>query len=441
MDENHRDVLTERIAEALAAPIPSLTRRDLRLPQVPDKTLAVIGMRRSGKSTFLWQCLADRLAAGVPRRALLYLNLEDERLAGLAAVDLGWAVEEWFRQAPDLRDRQRPLLLLDEIQLVAGWETVVRRLIDQERIDIMISGSSAHLLSREIATSMRGRALELTVFPFSFREFLRHAGEEPTKPWARLGKAQRSDLDARLRRYLVAGGFPEAQGVPDRDRAALLRSYVDVAVLRDVIERHAVSHPLALRWLQRHLLAAPAGSFSAQKCYAAMRSQGLMVGKDSVHAWLAHLEDAFLIRTLWLGDASERRRMVNPRKAFPIDQGLIPIWARTTQPQTGHALETAVLIELLRRGNEVTYLKDQATGQEVDFLARDPLGKELLIQVAATTSDAATLDRELRSLQAAAQARPEAQALLITIDAVPPAVPAPLRWMAAAEWLLEKNED
>ncbi len=433
-------VLRQRISDALTTTIPVLTRRDVRLPMVTGKAHAVIGMRRSGKSTFLWQCLAERLAAGTPREALLYLNLEDERLNGMNAVDLGGVIEEWFRQAPGIRDRTRATLFLDEVQLIPGWETVARRIIDQERIDLFLSGSSAHLLSSEIATSMRGRALPTTIYPFSFRETLRHAGLEPAKPWSRLPKAERSDLDAHLRKYLVNGGFPETQGIADQDRAPLLRSYVDVAVLRDVLERHAVSHPVALRWLQRHLLSTAGGLFSVQKCWDTMRSQGLAVGKDSVHAWLAHLEEAFLIRTLSLATTSERRRMVNPRKAYPIDPGLIPVWSRSPEPQIGHALETAVLIELLRRGHEVDYMKTDE-GQEIDFLARDHAGKETLIQVSSDTANAETLARELRALAAESKRRTRAEALLISMDARSPQVPTGVRWISASEWLLTENRD
>ena len=283
---------------------------------------------------------------------------------------------------------------------------------------------------------MRGRALPTTVYPFSFRETLRHAGLEPTKPWNRLPKAERSDLDARLRHYLLAGGFPEVQGVPDRDRAALLRSYVDVAVLRDVIERHAVSHPVALRWLQRHLLSTAGGLFSVQKCWDTMRSQGLAVGKDSVHAWLAHLEDCFLVQTLSVATTSERRRMVNPRKSYPIDPGLIQVWSRSPEAQTSHALETTVLIELLRRGQEVDYVKTDE-GLEIDFLARDHAGKETLIQVASDTTHVNTLEREVRALSTECQRRPGSEALLITMDVTPPEVPEGTRWIAAGEWLLQ----
>jgi predicted AAA+ superfamily ATPase len=220
----------------------------------------------------------------------------------------------------------------------------------------------------------------------------------------------------------------------------LLRSYVDVAVLRDVIERHAVSHPVALRWLQRHLLSTAGSLFSVQKCWDAMRSQGLAVGKDSVHAWLAHLEDCFLIRTLSVATTSERRRMSNPRKAYPIDPGLIPVWSRSPEAQTGHALETAILIELLRRGHAVDYIKTEE-GLEIDFLARDHAGTETLIQVASDTADAGTLEREVRALVAESQRRPGAEILLITMDALPPTVPAGVRWMAAGEWLLDGSPE
>ena len=157
----------------------------------------------------------------------------------------------------------------------------------------------------------------------------------------------------------------EAQGVPLRDRRDLLRSYVDVAILRDVIERHAVSNPLPLRWLQRHLLASPATPFSVQKFYDALRSQGIGVGKDTLHTFLGYLEDSFLVRIVSLHSASERQRMVNPRKVYPVDPGLIPVYDRVGRPNLGAALETAVLVELERRGCEVAYVRTRE-GFEVE---------------------------------------------------------------------------
>lgn len=432
-----RDLLQQLIADSLVRPIPLYTRRDARLPSIPGKAVAVIGMRRSGKTTFLWQCLAERLAAGSLREALLYLNFEDERLVGLQAADLQWVVEDYYRQAPYLRDRQRVTFFFDEIQVIHGWEAFARRLIDSEQADLFLTGSSARLLSREVATSMRGRALEVLIHPFSFRETLRHAGAEPTGPCWTWPKGLRSELDERLRHYLTVGGFPEAQGVPVRDRWDLLRSYVDVAILRDVIERHAVSNPLPLRWLQRQLLANPATLFSVQKFYDALRSQGTSVGKDTLHAFLAYLEDSFLIRIVSLHSASERQRLVNPRKAYPVDPGLIPIYDRMGRPNLGAALETAILVELERRGCEVAYVRTRE-GFEVDFLARFPEGNWLLIQVCVDLTEPATREREVRALRSAIADYPNATPVLITLDAIPPQpdLPAPLRWQSAVDWLL-----
>jgi len=441
MEGQIRDVLQEKLANGLAATPPALTRREIRLPGLPDKAIAVIGMRRSGKTSFLWQCLADRLAEGAPRESLVFLNFEDDRLAGMDAAGLSFLLEEYFRLHPGLRDTHPVTFFLDEIQLVSGWETFARRVLDSEKISLFLSGSSASMLSREVATSMRGRAMEVTVFPFSFREALAHQGLLPEKPWDLLPKNRRSALEKAFRDYLATGGFPEAQGIAVRDRRPLLQGYVDVAVLRDVIERHGVSNPIALRWLQRHLLGNPAAPFSIQKFYDALKSQGLPISKDSLHAFLAYLEDAFLIRTTSLFTASERRRMVNPRKAYPIDPGLIPIYERAGRENLGHALETAVLIELQRRGCEVYYLRT-GDGHEVDFHAVDAEGRPLLVQVCADASDPATFARETRSLAGAGASLPEARRLLLLLDPLTAAGPPPegIEILSALPWFLETPE-
>jgi hypothetical protein len=393
-------------------------------------------MRRAGKTTFLWQLLAERARAGTPRGGMLYFSFEDERLAGLAAADLGVIVEEFYRLNPHGRDTRRAALFLDEVQLVPGWERFARRLLDTEHIELFLSGSSARLLSREVATSMRGRAVEARVFPFSFREYLRHQGREPAPSAARLSKAARTAVERALESYLNAGGFPEAQGLTPRDRADLLRGYVDVVLLRDVIERHGVTHAAALRWMVRHLLGNAGGAFSVHRLTNDLRSQGLKVGKDTLYAYLEHLEDAFLVHTVPVATASERRRMSNPRKAYPADPALIPVFDRSGA-NTGHALETCVALELLRRGCDLAYVRT-AGDFEVDFLARSPDGAEALIQVCADLGDAATREREVRALLAARDEHPEASLHLVTQrPETARDIPAEIALHSMAVWLLE----
>lgn len=436
MESQLRDIVRQKIVDSLATPVPRMTRRDIRMPDIPNKAVAVIGMRRAGKTTCLWQLLADRLAQGTGREGLLYFGFEDERLAGMSVSDLNLLVEEYYRLNPDWRDRRRASFFLDEIQNVPGWETFVRRLLDSEQIDLFVSGSSARLLSREVATSMRGRAVEARVYPFSFREYLRHRGREPEMAIQRITKAERSSLEKDLRDYLTTGGFPEAQNLDRRDRHELLQGYVDVVMLRDVIERHAVSHPVALRWMVRQLLGNAAGAFSVNKFHGDLKSQGIAVAKDTLHDYLGYLEDTFLVRLITVATDSERRRMVNPRKVYPIDPGLIPVFDRSGKANLGHALETAVMLELERRSIEVAYVHTPS-GYEVDFLARLPDGGEELIQVCASLDDAATRDREVRALLDASSHHPRATLRIISID-IPLRlnIPQGITVSAATDWML-----
>lgn len=140
-----REILLQRMISGLVTAPPLLVRRDAPLPRIGGKAIAVVGVRRGGKTSFLWQCLADRLVAGSPREALLMLGLEDDRLVGVTAADLSWLMEEYFRLYPAFRDRRSVTWFLDEVPLVDGWEMFARRLIDTERIDLFLSGSSAKL--------------------------------------------------------------------------------------------------------------------------------------------------------------------------------------------------------------------------------------------------------------------------------------------------------
>ena len=436
MESQFRTVIRQKIIDAQAAPLPLLTRRDIWLPAVKGKATAVIGMRRAGKTSLLWQILAGRIATGTPREGLLYFSFEDERLADMQVEDLDLLVESFYQLNPSWRDVRRATFFLDEIQLVPGWELFARRLLDSENIELFLSGSSARLLSREVATSMRGRAMEAVVSPFSFREMLRHAGREPQKPTDRLTKAERSQLDKDLLDYLAQGGFPEAQGLDTRNRFELLRTYVDVVLLRDVVERHNLSQPQVLHWMVRQLLGNAAGSFSINKFHADLKSRGVAVGKDTLHSYLALLEDAFLLSSLDLATDSERRRQVNPRKVYPVDTGLMALFDRSGKANVGHALETAVLHELQRRGAQVNYVRTPA-GFEVDFFARSPDGDEALIQACADLDNPDTLAREVRALQDAANTWPNASLQLIAFNQPKGVLPPEIQLHIASDWLLD----
>lgn len=431
-------VLEERLNTALSTVAqPTFTPRDARLPEVPGKAHAVIGMRRAGKTTFLRQLLAQRRAQH-PSAQALYLSFDDDRLVGVGVEQLGFLLEEFYRRYPALRGRQSVLWLLDEIQLVSGWERFVRRVMDSERAEFVVSGSSARMLSREVHTALRGRGMETVIRPFSFREFLRHRAEEPTRPAREWTSAERSLIEKRFREFLVAGGFPEVQGLDASLRIEILQGYVDTVLFRDLVERYEIAQVAALRSLVRQCLRNPAGSFSVHRLSQDLRSQGHGVARNAVNAMLSHLTDAFLLSAVSVATDSERKRNSNPRKIYPADPALIPAFDASGRANLGHALETVVFNELERRRADISYVKT-TEGLEVDFLARHRGAGEELIQVCASLRSSDTVARELRALEAAAKEYPRARRRLLVLDrdAAGEVIGAPgVEVLPAYEWVL-----
>ncbi len=415
MDDNAHvslhPVLASKLTEAEAATIAPSTRRDVRLPAIRNKVHSVIGMRRSGKTTFLQQLCAERRAAAPPECSL-YLSFDDERLGVLEVQQLSLLLEEHYRRHPHLRGQRMVTWLLDEIQLVPGWERFVRRILDSERVEVVVSGSSAKMLSREVHTSLRGRGIETEIHPFGFREHLRHRGTEPERMPRRWTSADRSRVEKAFRTFLTEGGFPEAQGLDASVRIPLLQGYVETVMFRDVIERHGITQVAALRWLIRHCLRNPARLLSVHGLVNDLRAQGHAVGKDTVHAMVAHLQDAFLFTAVPLATDSVRRQNSNPRRIFPVDHGLISAFDASGRSNLGHHLEVVVHAELRRRRAEVAYVRNE-DDTEVDFLVRQPGAEEELIQVCADVGDPETLARELRALESARREHPRANCRLL----------------------------
>jgi predicted AAA+ superfamily ATPase len=432
--------MIDKLNAAIGADAPHpLTHRDVTLPAVPRKAHAVIGMRRSGKTSFLWQLLAERRRTLPPHHAI-YFSFDDDRVAEIGVEQLGLLLEEYYRRFPELRTNHTVHWMLDEIQLVSGWERFVRRVLDTERMEVIVSGSSAKMLSREVHTSLRGRGMETIIRPFSFREFLRHRGQEPTRAVREVASAERSRLEKRFREFLLGGGFPEAQGLDTTLRVDLLQGYVDTVLFRDIVERHGVTQVAALRWVTRQCLRNPAGSFSVHRLHQDLKAQGHAVAKDAVHAMVSHLVDAFLIRMVPLSTESERQRNSNPRKVYPVDAGMIGAFDRSGRANLGHALETVVLHELDRRKADVAYVKTR-DGLEVDFHARFADGREELIQVCADLGALGVQARELRALAAAAKEHPRAKqrVLVLTQDQLPARTEAAVDLQPVYQWLLDPD--
>lgn len=403
------------LEEQSAHPLPQLTTRDTRVPMIDGAATALVGMRRVGKSYLLFQQMRQLVDAGVPRTSMLHLNLEDDRLPLPDTALLDQALEHLFRTGPGRHD-ETAYLFLDEVQVVSGWERFVLRVLNTENARVFVTGSSAKLLSTEIATSLRGRSTSVEVLPFSFREHLRHRDIAPAaEP---VGAAMRSEMEAAFDAYLRVGGFPGVQTLPDVDRVRMLQDYVELVVFRDVVERWDIGNLVALRRLVSRLLSTFSREFSVNKLHAEMKSQGIAVGKDTLHAYLDHLIDARLLHTVSLRSTSYRVRQVNPRKAYAADPGLAAAVAHPSAEDTGHLLENAVYIELRRRhgrlhDDAISYFASPDGG--ADFIVDAGDSTPQVVQVCASLASPDTREREVRGAIAAMSAAGVREAVIVTL--------------------------
>ncbi len=373
--------------------------RDLTFPIVDNKIKVAVGMRRTGKTIFIYQTIRQLLADGIPLSRILYINFEDDRLLPLNSQKLGKLVDAFYTLFPENHDH-RCYLFLDEIQDVEDWAIVVRRLHDSKNADIYLSGSSSKLLSKEIATSLRGRSLPTEVWPYSFGEYLR-AKEIVIEPGL-FTKKKQDILMHQMKNYLHYGGFPEVVNYESDIRVKTLQEYIDVVIYRDIIERHNVKHPALIKYMIIFMLHNVSRPFTINKFYNDIKGQGFQVSKDSLYDYVNFIEDAYLAFTVSLYDKSIRKVQSNPKKIFAIDSGIVNAVTLGNLNNEGKLLENLIYLDLRRRGCSIYYYLTSER-YEIDFLVQTLSGKSFLLQVCWNMMDAPTKKREERALLQAQQ--------------------------------------
>ncbi|MBM3266046.1 MAG: ATP-binding protein [Candidatus Sericytochromatia bacterium] len=368
--------------------------RELQVAPVPGKATVLVGVRRCGKSTYLSQVMHGLLARDVPRENILYLNFFDDRLHGMRHDDLGAIVEAYFGLYPAKKDTETVHCFFDEIQMVPGWEPFIDRLLRTEKCQIYLTGSSAKLLSKEVATQMRGRALSWELFPFSFREYLRFAGVPAGEALSTRGRLLVQDA---FERYWAEGGFPEVAGLRRDLRIATHQDYLNAILFRDLIERHDISHPKALTDLAYWLIDNAGSLYSINGLTGHLKALGHRAPKAAVSEYLEWFEDAYFLFTVRLHDASLTRSLANPKKIYCVDHSLVTSVTSGLLVNSGHLLENLVFMALRRRHSEIRYYRTR-TGREVDFAIPDRGRVPALVQVSQSLADRATRKRELAAL-------------------------------------------
>lgn len=369
--------------------------RRMRLEPVRGKAAVCIGVRRSGKSTYLYQLIQRLIDGGVPRQNILYLNFFDDRLHNLRHESLGVIAEAYYSLYPEKKNTETVYCFLDEIQAVPGWEPFVDRMMRTEKCEVYLTGSSARMLSKEIATQMRGRALSWEIFPFSFREFLDGKGIESEAP---LTTRKRLIVQKAFDEYWETGGFPEVLGLDERLRVKTHQEYLNAILFRDLVERHDISHPKAVSDLVHWMIDNTASLYSVNRLSGYLKSLGHNAPRTAVSDYVAWFEDAYFLFTVRIYDASLARSNTNPKKVYCIDHALVTSTASGILINSGHLLENLVFTALRRVHPEIFYYKAKS-GREVDFIVPVRGRPAVLVQVCESLAVPRTRKRELASLE------------------------------------------
>lgn len=370
------------------------TFRDYKFPKAQNMIKVAVGMRRSGKTYFLYQTIRELLSEGIPLERILFINFEDDRLQPMNYKKMGEMIDDWYSMYPD-NHNHCCYVFLDEVQNVENWALVLRRLLDTKNIQIYATGSSAKLLSTEIATSLRGRALSIEIAPYNYAEYLTtHHLEKPKEP---LGRKTLDLQKSYLLEYFKVGGFPGIQSMLANEQLETLQNYVETVIFRDIVERHQISNITLLKYFIQSLIKNVSSLFSINKFYKDVKSQGYQVGKDTLHLYLTYIEDAFLVFAVPIFSESLRRVHTTPKKIYAIDNGLIHANTFDLSSNIGKLLENQVYLDLRREGKKIFYYKT-SDGYEIDFITQDRRGNFEIIQVAWETDEPETREREKRAL-------------------------------------------
>ena len=387
-------------------PVKAVQPRELNVPVDSGKIVSLIGPRRSGKTYFFYQ-LINRLLQRISPEKIVYINFEDERL-DIRKENLQFIIDAYFELYPEISSADI-FFFFDEIQEIEGWEKFVRRIYDTVSKNIFITGSSAKMLGKEIATHLRGRPLVYQLFPLSFKEFCQFNGVDISDIHSTRGKAR---LRKNFQHYLSVGGFPEIPFLQPELISKTLQSYFDVMMFRDIIERQQVRNIPVLKYFIKRLFNTIGAEFSISKIFNELKSLGFHVSKDKLYRFLEYVTDSLMFFIHLPYEASVTKSQMTNKKIYAIDVGLANAVTFRYSSDYGKLLENVVFLHFARQDRETYFLRNSF---ECDFVVDQP-GERSAVQVAYSLSEPITRQREVNSLLKAMHRLNLSQGLIITAD-------------------------
>ena len=342
-----------------------------------DIVKVITGIRRCGKSVLLFNIYYDYLLSiGIKKENIIKINLETKRNEGLRDADALYnAVVE------QIITDEKYYVLIDEIQFVDGFEDIVNGLRVDYNCDVYITGSNSKLLSKDINTKMRGRSIEIKVYPLSFAEFYAYYG---------------GDKRQCFNNYLMYGGLPYLVTEDDnKNKVEYLKMICDTVVGKDIIDRHGIRQGNLFEAVIEFLCSNIGSYVSANKIADTLKSNGYSkVTHDTIGNYLDFVCDAYLFYKAQRYDIKGRQYLKTLNKYYIADLGIRNSKLNYRQIEITHSLENIIYLDLIRRGYIVDIGKNNV--KEIDFVARDD--KNLYyIQVAYTLSDPDKNEQEVSS--------------------------------------------
>ena len=350
-------------------------KQEIKFPNI----LAILGIRRSGKSVFTWLLMKDEKFG--------YINFFDERLSKFQATELSLVIQAFLELYNGV-----DYFVFDEIQRIEGWERFISRLRTSKKI--IITGSNSDLLRGNLSSLITGRHLDVTIFPFSFREFLKMNDTEIIREWY-LYDDKRARVKRLFNNFLVKGGFPEVQNLGTRILQEIFRDIIE----NDIISRHHIRNKVGIRNLSQYL----ASNISKEISFERIKGYLDIKNSHTVAKYVGYLEESYMFFLLKRFSNKLKEQFIAPKKVYAIDSALAnSISFRITHDQ-GRQFENIVFLELMRRNlylglnEELFYWKDHR-GREVDFVIKRENEIIELIQVSSIIDEDDLIKRETDNL-------------------------------------------
>ncbi|MBI3032071.1 ATP-binding protein [Candidatus Woesearchaeota archaeon] len=407
MDKTIKTILVEWKSKKIPEVIPREINLQEYLHLKVNKIIVLNGFRRVGK-TYILYGLANELLKSNSREEVVHINFEDERIPLRTEF-----LSNLIPAADELFSKKIKYLFLDEVHNIPGWSKWLRRIYDNQDMHIFVSGSSSRMSEEEIPTELRGRFLEIKIFPLSFKEFLNFKELSFDFKLLDYSEKERPLILKALAEYLIFGGLPEITLIDENKKFELAQSYYATLIKRDIVERYNIKNEVSLKALLKLLL--DSREYSISKSYNNLKSLGYEIGKSTLQKYISYIENSYFAFSVPIFSYKIKDQMQYPKKIYFIDNAFISSISTKFSNNFGRLYENIVAVELKRRKKECYYWKN-AEKEEVDFVLKNDSKVNQLIQVCYDFSDPDTKKREIKVLLKASKDLKCKNLLLINQD-------------------------